>query len=95
MITTNGVAGECQVELPHNTELVDAFQCTVESKSYYRLTHIRPAMKAISCSNKVSLRTNANDLLCFQYMVKTEDGNGPTCFVEYYVSILGVLSVIS
>ncbi|XP_023245775.1 cell cycle checkpoint protein RAD1 [Copidosoma floridanum] len=86
MLSTVGVAGECHVELPHNTELIETFQCKKEAKSKYLLSHIRPAMKAMSCSNKVSLRTNEASLLCFQYMIKTDDGI--VCFIEYYISPL-------
>ena len=84
MISTKGVAGECHVQMPHNTELIETFQCKKEAKSKYLLPHIKPAMKAMLCSNKVSLRTNESGLLCFQYMIKTDDGIN--CFTEYYVS---------
>lgn len=84
MLSTNGIAGDCHVQLPHNNELIEIFQCKKEAKSKYLLPHIKPAMKAMSCSNKVSLRTNEAGLLCFQYMIKTEDG--VNCFIEYYVS---------
>ena len=84
MISTKGTVGECHVELPHNTELIETFQCKKEAKSKYLLPHIKPAMKAMFCSNKVSLRTNEAGLLCFQYMIKTDDGTN--CFIEYYVS---------
>lgn len=84
MISTKGIAGDCYVQLPHNTELIESFQCKKEAKSKYLLSHIKPAMKAMMCSNKVCLRTNDVGLLCFQYMLKTEDG--VNCFIEFYVS---------
>lgn len=83
MFSTSGLTLECHIQLPHNTELIEVFQCKKETKSKYLLTHIKPAMKAMSCSNKVSLRTNETGLLCFQYMIKTDDG--VVCFIEYYV----------
>ncbi|XP_016838743.1 cell cycle checkpoint protein RAD1 [Nasonia vitripennis] len=86
MISTRGTASEVQVELPHNTEMIETFQCNKEAKSKYLLPHIKPAMKAMSCSNKVSLRTNEAGLLCFQYMLKTDEG--VNCFIEYYISPL-------
>lgn len=39
-------------------------------------------MKPLAVSSKVSVRIDERGLLCFQYMIKTEDNN--TCFVEYY-----------
>ncbi|XP_047365843.1 cell cycle checkpoint protein RAD1-like isoform X1 [Vespa velutina] len=83
-ISTNGLAGICHIELPHDGELVDNFQCTTVATTSYRLAHIKPAMKALSYANKVSLRTDDCGLLCFQYMVKTEEGH--TCYIEYYIS---------
>ncbi|XP_031776506.1 cell cycle checkpoint protein RAD1 [Apis florea] len=83
-ISTAGLAGICHIELPHDGELIDNFQCTSTATSSYKLTHIKPAMKALSCANKVSLRTDSFGLLCFQYMVKTDEGH--TCYIEYYIS---------
>lgn len=39
-------------------------------------------MKPLQVSNKVSVKMDERGLLCFQYMIKTEDNNA--CFVEYY-----------
>lgn len=83
-ITSNGLAGECRIELPHDSELICTFQCKKEASFFYRQTHIKPAMKALGCCETVSLRTDKNGLLCFQYMVKTDEGH--ICYVEYYVS---------
>ncbi|XP_017757059.1 PREDICTED: cell cycle checkpoint protein RAD1-like [Eufriesea mexicana] len=83
-ISTAGLAGLCHIELPHDGELVDNFQCTSKAISSYKLSHIKPAMKALSCANKVSLRTDTCGLLCFQYMVKTEETH--ICYIEYYIS---------
>ncbi|XP_076675991.1 cell cycle checkpoint protein RAD1 isoform X1 [Andrena cerasifolii] len=84
-ISTAGLAGICHVELPHDGDLIDNFQCTSAATSSYKLAHIKPAMKALLYANKVSLRTDVSGLLCFQYMVKTDEGN--TCYIEYYVRV--------
>ncbi|XP_017790528.1 PREDICTED: cell cycle checkpoint protein RAD1-like [Habropoda laboriosa] len=83
-ISTAGLAGICYVELPHDGDLIDNFQCTSTASSKYRLSHIKPAMKALVYANKVSLRTDTCGLLCFQYMVKTDEGH--TCYIEFYIS---------
>ncbi|KAL6437863.1 hypothetical protein ACFW04_004293 [Cataglyphis niger] len=82
-ISTNGLGGICHIDLPHNSALIDTFQCTSTATSSFKLAHIKPAMKALSCANKVCLRTNSTGILNFQYMIKTE--NGHTCYMEYYV----------
>ncbi|KAK0080759.1 hypothetical protein PV325_013369 [Microctonus aethiopoides] len=83
-ISTEGLAGECRIELPHDSELIDTFQCKAEATFCYQYSHIKPATKALSCANKVSLKTDKDGLLCFQYMVKAEEGH--MCYIEYYVS---------
>ncbi|XP_033321467.1 cell cycle checkpoint protein RAD1 isoform X2 [Megalopta genalis] len=83
-ISTAGLAGICRIELPHGGDLVDNFECTSTATTSYKLSHIKPAMKALVYANKVSLRTNTCGLLCFQHMVKTDDGH--TCYIEYYIS---------
>ncbi|KYN34805.1 Cell cycle checkpoint protein RAD1 [Trachymyrmex septentrionalis] len=83
-ISLQGIGSVCDIDLPHDDDdLIDTFQCTKTVTSTFKLEHIILAMKALSCANKISLRTNDAGLLCFQYMIKTEDGN--TCYMEYYV----------
>lgn len=83
-ISTSGVGGICHIELPHDGDLVDNFNCTAAAIYSYKLSHIKPAMKALQFASKVSLRTDTSGLLCIQYVVKTEEGR--ICYVEYYIS---------
>ncbi|KYM89449.1 Cell cycle checkpoint protein RAD1 [Atta colombica] len=82
-ISLEGIGSICHIDLPHDNDLIDTFQCTTTVTSKIKLEYIKLAMKALSCASKVSLRTNNAGLLCFQYMIKTENGN--TCYMEYYV----------
>lgn len=84
-ITTHGLGGQCRIELPHDSELVDNFQCKAPATFGYKFMHIRPTLKALGCASKVSLRTDEFGLLCFQYMVKSDKGT--PCYVEYFVRI--------
>uniref|UniRef100_A0A1B6GZS0 Cell cycle checkpoint protein RAD1 n=1 Tax=Cuerna arida TaxID=1464854 RepID=A0A1B6GZS0_9HEMI len=81
-ISTAGVAGECQVHILHTSEMVEAFQCTKEIRSRYRYAQIRPAMKPLAVSSKVSIRTDEDGLLCLQFMIQTETKQ--LCYVEYF-----------
>ncbi|XP_048506176.1 cell cycle checkpoint protein RAD1 [Athalia rosae] len=83
-ISTDGAAGECQIQVPRDSTLIEIFECNATASSCYKLAHVKPAMKPLSCATMVSIRTDECGLLCFQYMVKTEDGH--TCYVEYYIS---------
>ncbi|XP_043253452.1 cell cycle checkpoint protein RAD1-like isoform X2 [Colletes gigas] len=84
-ISAAGLAGICHIELPHDGDLIDSFECSSTATSSYKLSHIKPAMKALLYANKVSLRTDTCGLLCFQYMIKIDDGH--TCYIEYYVRV--------
>lgn len=84
--TTSGLAGICHIDLPHDTELIDTFDCETTTRTRYKLNHIKPATKGLLCANKVSLRTDICGLLCFQFMVKTDEG--ATCYIEFYVRII-------
>lgn len=79
------MAGDCAIEVPHDSELIDSFECKETTTSNYKLQHIKPVVKALACSHLVSLKTDDHGLLCFQFMVKTEEGQ--TCYIEYFVSI--------
>ncbi|XP_034941577.1 cell cycle checkpoint protein RAD1 [Chelonus insularis] len=83
-ISTNGLAGECHIELPHDSELIDNFDCKATTAFCYQYTHVKPATKVLSCANKVSIRVDRSGLLGFQYLIKTDDGH--TCYIEYYLS---------
>ncbi|XP_054281578.1 cell cycle checkpoint protein RAD1-like isoform X2 [Macrosteles quadrilineatus] len=79
-LTTKGLAGDCQVHILHTSEMIEAFQCTKEIRS--RFSQIRPAMKPLAISVKVSVRTDDVGLLCLQFMIQTEAKQ--LCYIEYY-----------
>lgn len=51
----------------------------------YKLSLLKPSVKALAISTRVSIRTDNRGFLSLQYMIKIDDGQ--VCFVEYYVSI--------
>lgn len=51
----------------------------------YKLSLMKPCIKPLGISNKVSLRIDDTGLACFQFMVKMEDNR--TCYIEFYVSV--------
>ncbi|KAH0550014.1 cell cycle checkpoint protein RAD1 [Cotesia glomerata] len=83
-ISTSGFAGECHIEIPHDTESIENFQCSIEATFCYQYSSMKPVMKALACANKVSLKTDSRGLLVFQFMVKTDDGH--LSYIEYYLS---------
>lgn len=89
-ISTSGIAGECHIEIPHDTDSIENFQCKAEATFCYQYSSLKPAMKALSCANKVSIKTDNRGLLVFQFMIKTDDGH--LSYIEYYVNYLLPLS---
>ena len=53
---------------------------------------LKPSVKALMLSSRISLRTDKRGFLSMQYMIKTEDGQ--VCFVEYFVSIRELSKVL-
>ena len=50
----------------------------------YKISLLKPSVKALALSTRVSIRTDDRGFLSIQYMIKNDDGQ--VCFVEYYVS---------
>ncbi|CAN8016072.1 unnamed protein product [Ixodes persulcatus] len=84
-LTTFGNAGTVQVDYSKNSEMMETFQCKKLQKNSYKLPLIKQCSKALNLSSKVAMRTDQLGLICFQFLIRTEDGTAT--FVEYYVSV--------
>lgn len=80
-LSTFGHAGTTTNEYPKDSDMVESFECTKTQINKYKLTLLKPSIKALLQSTKISIRMDDRGFLSLQYMIKTEDGN--TCFVEY------------
>lgn len=80
-IATIGSGGDCSVEIPNNSDLVETFSCQAISLARYKLESLKHGIKPISLSEKVSIRMDSRDFLCLQYMVRTDEG---PAFLEFY-----------
>ena len=80
-LSTFGHAGKTTNEYPKDSDMVESFECTKTQVNKYKLTLLKPSIKALLQSTKISIRMDNRGFLSLQYMIKTEDGN--TCFVEY------------
>ena len=47
---------------------------------------MKPSIKPLGISQKVSLRIDDTGLICFQFMIKTEDGHN--CYIDFFVGQL-------
>ncbi|RXG57220.1 Cell cycle checkpoint protein RAD1 [Armadillidium vulgare] len=71
-----------EVDIPKDSDVVESFSCTQTTRNRYKTTLMKPSIKPLAASLKVSIRTDNRGFLCLQFMIKTEDGH--TCFVEYF-----------
>ncbi|KAK6643776.1 hypothetical protein RUM43_000039 [Polyplax serrata] len=81
-LTTDGNGLISETDVPFDCQMVDAFQCSSSCQYSYKLTHLKPALKHLPGSQKVSVQINELGVLCLQYMIVNE--NGRNCFVEYF-----------
>uniref|UniRef100_A0A1E1X4X0 Putative checkpoint 9-1-1 complex rad1 component n=1 Tax=Amblyomma aureolatum TaxID=187763 RepID=A0A1E1X4X0_9ACAR len=81
-LSTFGPAGTVEVAYSKESDYVDSFQCKKEQKNLYRLNLMKPCIKALNLSSKVAIRTDQLGLLCFQFLIRTDEGTAT--FVEYY-----------
>ncbi|KAI8513466.1 PREDICTED: cell cycle checkpoint protein RAD1-like [Branchiostoma belcheri] len=81
-LSTFGYAGSIHADYPKDSDMVESFQCEQTQTNRYKLSLLKPSVKALSLSCKISIRTDHRGFLSLQYMVRNEDGQ--VSFVEYY-----------
>ncbi|XP_072164089.1 cell cycle checkpoint protein RAD1-like [Diadema setosum] len=81
-LSTFGHAGSAHSDFPKDSDMVESFQCTQTQTNRYKLALLKPSIKALMQSSKVSIRTDNRGFLSLQYMIRNEDGQ--ISFVEYY-----------
>ncbi|KAK2154367.1 hypothetical protein NP493_2193g00010 [Ridgeia piscesae] len=83
-LSTFGNAGSTHSDFPRDSDMVESFQCTRTQTSRYKISLLKPSLKALMLSSRISVRTDTRGFLSMQYMIKMEDGQ--VCFVEYFCS---------
>ena len=81
-ISTVGNCGSMQSEFQKESEMIESFQCTKTQICRYKMSLLKPSIKALMLSSRISMRTDNRGFLSLQYMVKAEDNH--TCFIEYF-----------
>ncbi|XP_070599576.1 cell cycle checkpoint protein RAD1 isoform X1 [Erythrolamprus reginae] len=81
-LSTFGNAGSTHLDYPKDSDLIEAFHCNETQTNRYKISLLKPSIKALALSCKVSIRTDNQGFLSLQYMIRNEDGD--ICFVEYY-----------
>lgn len=81
-ISTVGNCGSMQSDFQKESEMIESFQCTKTQINRYKMALLKPSIKALMLSSRISMRTDSRGFLSLQYMVKAEDNH--TCFIEYF-----------
>ncbi|PRD32021.1 UNVERIFIED_CONTAM: Cell cycle checkpoint protein RAD1 [Trichonephila clavipes] len=83
-LTTKGSLATTHINFAKDSDMIESFECTDTTKHKYQISLIKPSLRALALSSKVSIRTDDRGFLCMQYMIKVEGSQ--CCFVEYLCS---------
>ncbi|KAL3252105.1 hypothetical protein MRX96_054918 [Rhipicephalus microplus] len=81
-LSTFGAAGTVEVSYSKESDFMESFQCKTEQRNTYKINLMKQCIKALNLSSKVAIRTDQLGLICFQFLIRTEEGTAT--FVEYY-----------
>ncbi|XP_039262922.2 cell cycle checkpoint protein RAD1-like [Styela clava] len=81
-LSSSGYCGRTDNDIHKDSDMVEIFQCSEPQSNQYRLSLLKPSVKAVNLASKVCIRMDHRGFLSFQYMIKNESGQ--ICFVEYY-----------
>ncbi|KAG1667494.1 Cell cycle checkpoint protein RAD1 [Nymphon striatum] len=81
-LSTFGNLGTIHVDYPQDSDIMESFESNQTQVNRYKLSLLKPSVKALNLSSKISFRTDENGFISMQYMIKTEDNHA--CFVEYF-----------
>ncbi|KAK2145826.1 hypothetical protein LSH36_655g01043 [Paralvinella palmiformis] len=81
-LSTFGSAGSSHSDFPKESDMMESFQCEKTQSNRYKISLLKPSVKALMLSSRISLRMDRRGFLSMQYMIKTDDGQ--VCFVEYF-----------
>ncbi|UYV73580.1 RAD1 [Cordylochernes scorpioides] len=81
-LSTHGLAGTIKIDFSKDADIMECFNCSVSQVNRYKVSLLKPSYRALTQSDKFSLRTDANGFLSLQYLITSDDKNH-ACFVEY------------
>ncbi|KAG8184680.1 hypothetical protein JTE90_013073 [Oedothorax gibbosus] len=83
-LTTKGTLATTHINFTKDSDMIESFECTTTTKNRYQISLIKPSLRALVQSSKVSFRVDDRGFLCMQFMIKVEGSQ--CCFVEYLCS---------
>uniref|UniRef100_A0A6A7FVG9 Cell cycle checkpoint protein RAD1-like n=1 Tax=Hirondellea gigas TaxID=1518452 RepID=A0A6A7FVG9_9CRUS len=80
--STFGNYGTNHTDIPKDSDMMETFKCTAVTCHRYKFALLKPSIKALAASQKVSLRVDDRGFLCMQFMIQTEDNH--ISYVEFF-----------
>ncbi|RDD42886.1 Cell cycle checkpoint protein RAD1 [Trichoplax sp. H2] len=80
-LSTFGDYGDIHFDYPKDSEMVESFECRQLQINKYKITLIKPSVKALTLSSKISIRMDNRGFLSLQFMIQNDDNQ--ISFVEY------------
>lgn len=81
-LSTFGNAGSTHSDFPKDSDMVESFQCSETQTNRYKISLLKPSVKALMVSTWTSIRMDSRGFLSMQYMIRLDDGQ--VCFAEYF-----------
>ncbi|CAK9303550.1 unnamed protein product [Gordionus sp. m RMFG-2023] len=81
-IATYGDLGSIYIDFPKDSSCIEYFSCKERQNSRFKHSLLKPALKAINYSSKISLRMDKKGCLSWQYMIKHDENI--ISFIEFY-----------
>lgn len=85
-LSVKGLLGSAQMDYPNDRSVLETFQCRADVKNGYKFGMIKTCLKAMTASEKVSIRTDDLGTLAIQFMIAV--GEGRHSFVEFKILAL-------
>jgi cell cycle checkpoint protein len=82
-LSTFGNAGTTHFDIPSDSEMMETFDCRQTQAYRFKITLLKPSLKALTLASRVSVRLDTRGFLSMQYMIRNHDGS--VSFVEYLV----------
>ena len=80
-LTTTSPNGDITTEIPEQSEMVISFECQKTARGKFPMPMMKHALNALKMADKVSLRMDNQQIVCFQYLIECGQGR---CFLEYF-----------
>ncbi|CAB0001036.1 unnamed protein product [Nesidiocoris tenuis] len=87
-VATQSAATRAEFSVSKDMDMVEEFISNSQQTCHYKYSQIKPALRTLQTSEKVSLQTGEDGLLCLQFMVKTDTNQ--MAYIEYFCTPLAM-----